>query len=120
MEKAGHELTDAEAEIFDFIAETSAANSCAFSLQKGDIAFCRNYTVFHGRAGHDPIEDESEKRVLLRIWMDLPDVRPFADEGSVRYGAIRHGKMGWTAADLLAGNHLTPHRRREDGAPEVF
>jgi hypothetical protein len=71
-------------------------------------------------AGHDPIEDESEKRVLLRIWMDLPDVRPFADEGSVRYGAIRHGKMGWTAADLLAGNHLTPHRRREDGAPEVF
>jgi hypothetical protein len=120
MEKAGHELTDAEAEIFDFIAETSAANSYAFSLQKGDIAFCNNYTVFHGRAGHDPIEDESEKRVLLRIWMDLPDVRPFADEGSVRYGAIRHGKMGWTAADLLAGNHLTPHRRREDGAPEVF
>jgi len=28
--------------------------------------------------------------------------------------------MGWTADDLLAGNHLTPHRRREDGVPEVF
>jgi hypothetical protein len=119
MEEAGQELTDQEAEIFDFIARTSAASSYSFSLQQGDIAFCNNYTVFHGRSGHDLIEDESEKRVLLRIWIDLPDVRPFADEGSVRYGAVRHGKMGWTAADLLAGNHLTPHRRREDGVPEV-
>ena len=31
--------------------------------------------------------------------MNLPDVRPFADEGRIRYGAVRHGKMGWTAAN---------------------
>ena len=120
MKKAGLELTDEETEIFDFIADTAAANSYAFCLQKGDIAFCNNYTVFHGRDGHDEIEEEADKRVLLRIWMDLPDVRPFADEGRVRYGAVRHGKMGWTAADVLADNHLMPHRRREDGVPEVF
>lgn len=42
-----------------------------------------------------------------------------ADEGRVRYGVIRHGKLGWTAADLLAGNHHTPHRRRADGVPVV-
>ena len=120
MKKAGEVLTDEETEIFDFIAETAAENCHAFPLHKGDIAFWNNYTVFHGRAGHEPIEDESQKRVLLRIWMDLPDVRPFEDEGSVRYGVVRHGKMGWTAADLSAGNHLTPHRRREDGVPEVF
>ena len=42
------------------------------------------------------------------------------DEGRVRYGVIRHGKLGWTAADLLAGNHHTPHRRRRpDGVPLV-
>ena len=120
MKKARLELTDEETEIFDFIADTAAANSYAFCLQKGDIAFCNNYTVFHGRDGHDEIEEEADKRVLLRIWMDLPDVRPFADEGRVRYGAVRHGKMGWTAADVLADNHLMPHRRREDGVPEVF
>ncbi|MDE0448324.1 MAG: hypothetical protein OXH96_16800 [Spirochaetaceae bacterium] len=37
----------------------------------------------------------------------------------MRYGVIRHGKLGWTAADLLAGNHHTPHRRRPDGVPLV-
>ena len=120
MKKASQVLTDKETEMFDFINETAVANSYAFPLAKGDIIFCNNYTVFHGRAGHEPIEDELQKRVLLRIWLDLPDVRPFADEGSIRYGAVRHGKMGWTAADLHAGNHHTPHRRRQDGVPEVF
>lgn len=117
---AGEVLTDEETEIFDFIAQTAEENSHAFPLHNGDIIFCNNYTVFHGKAGHEDVEDEAQKRVLLRIWMDLPDVRPFADEGSIRYGAVRHGKMGWTAADLIAGNHHTPHRRREDGVPEVF
>ena len=36
MKKAGLELTDEETEIFDFIADTAAANSYAFCLQKGD------------------------------------------------------------------------------------
>jgi hypothetical protein len=119
MKKAEQVLTDSETEIFDFIAETAQKNSFAFPLHKGDLVFFNNYTVFHGKEGYEPIEDEDQKRVLLRIWLDLPNVRPFADEGSVRYGVVRHGKMGWTAADLLAGNHNTPHRRRADHVPEV-
>lgn len=119
MKKAEQELTDEETEMFDFIAETAVQNSFAFPLHTGDIAFFNNYTVCHGKEGYEPIEDETKKRVLLRIWLDLPDVRPFSDEGSVRYGAVRHGNMGWTAADILAGNHQTPHKRREDGVPIV-
>lgn len=79
-----------------------------------------NYTVLHGRAGHAPIEDETQKRLLLCIWLDLPDVRPFADEGCIRYGVIRHGNLGWIAGDLLAGNNHIPYRRREDGVPEAI
>ena len=89
----------------------------SFPLHRGDIAFCNNYTVFHGRAGHDPVEEEERKRLLLRIWMDLENVRPFSDEGLVRYGTIRYGNLGWTAADLLSGRYLQGHRRRADGVP---
>ena len=119
MERAGTPPTVEDLEIFDFIQATAAAHSFAFPLHPGDIVWCNNYTVFHGRAGHEPVADESRKRLLLRIWIDLPEVRPFADEGRIRYGVIRHGKLGWTAADLLAGNHHTPHRRRADGVPVV-
>ena len=119
LKKADQVLSDSETEIFDFIAETAEKNSFGFPLHKGDIVFFNNYTVFHGKEGYEPIEEEAQKRVLLRIWLDLPNVRPFIDEGSIRYGVVRHGKMGWTAADLLAGNHNTPHRRRADHVPEV-
>ena len=119
MKKANQVLTARETEIFDFIAETAEKHSFAFPLHDGDIAFFNNYTVFHGKEGYKPIENEDHKRVLLRIWLDLPNVRPFADEATVRYGVVRHGKMGWTATDVLANNHLTPHRRRSDGVPEI-
>lgn len=119
LERIGETLTDQEAEIFDFISATAAANSFSFPLHKGEIAFCNNYTVLHGRAGHEPIADEEQKRVLLRIWLDLPDVRNFADEGRIRYGVIRHGNLGWTANDLLSGNNKIPHARRADGVPQV-
>ncbi|MEM7029606.1 MAG: TauD/TfdA family dioxygenase [Chloroflexota bacterium] len=119
IERLGKTFTDEEVEMFEFIRTTAIENSFDFPLHKGDIAFCNNYTVLHGRAGHAPITDEAQKRLLLRIWLDLPNVRPFVDEGLIRYGVIRHGKLGWTAADILAGNHHTPHRRRADGVPAV-
>jgi len=119
MKKAEQELTEKETEIFNFIAETAIQNSYAFPLHTGDIAFFNNYTVFHGKEGYEPIEEEEKKRVLLRVWLDLPNMRPFSDEGNVRYGVVRHGNLGWTAADILANNHQTPHQRREDGVPMV-
>ena len=119
MDLVGEQMTEEETSMFKFISETAVANSYRFPLHKGDIAFCNNYTVFHGRSGHEPIADEGQKRLLLRIWMDLPEVRPFADEGLIRYGTIRYGNLGWTAADLLADKHRIPHHCRTDGVPQV-
>jgi hypothetical protein len=119
QEQAGLPLTDEEAAMFTSIEEISAANAHAFSLNKGDIAFWNNYTTFHGRDGFAETDDESQKRVLLRIWFDLDDVRPFADEGRIRYGAVRHGQIGWTAAEVLSGRNKVPHQRDEEGVPVV-
>jgi len=118
LDQTGQALTDGGSEMFDFIAEVALANSYPYPFHQGDVAWVNNYTVFHGRAAFDPVVEESGSRVLLRLWLDLPNVRRFADEVRVRYGAVRHGKMGWTADELLADKHLTPHRRRQDGVPE--
>lgn len=119
MTEAGVELNSEEVEIFDFIEKTAAANAHAFSLEPGTIAFWNNYTTFHGRDGFTEIEEEAKKRVLLRIWLDLPNVRSFWDEARIRYGAIRHGQLGWTAKEVLEGKNRDPHLRRADGVPSI-
>ena len=118
-EQANDPLTLEDAEIFEFIASVSEDNAFAFDLEPGDIGFWNNYTTFHGREGFAETVDESQKRVLLRLWLDFEDIRPFADEGRVRYGPVRHGQVGWTAEEVLSGRNNTPHKRRADGAPVV-
>ena len=117
--QAGESLTEEDVEIFDFINEVSVANAFAFQLNPGDIAFWNNYTTFHGREGFAETDNESQKRVLLRVWLDLENIRQFADEGRVRYGAVRHGQMGWTAAEVLAGRNQSPHLRLPNRVPVV-
>jgi hypothetical protein len=116
-EQAGQPLTDEEAAMFSAIEEITADLAYSFALEEGVIAFWNNYTTFHGREGFAETDDESKKRVLLRIWLDLDNVRQFADEGRVRYGAVRHGQIGWTAAEVLAGRNNAPHQRDKEGVP---
>lgn len=113
-------LTDEEIEIFNFMDSISAEECIEFPFHAGDIQFANNYTVLHGRAGHEKVGDEDRKRVLMRLWLDFDeDTRPYVDEGRVRYGVVRHGALGWTAKDLAAGRHLEPRIRTDEGVPVV-
>ena len=112
-------LTDDEKALFDFLDERAHANRFEFPFRTGDIQFVNNYAVLHGRAGHEPIEHEDRKRLLMRIWFDVADPPPLADEAVVRYGIVRHGNLGWTAAQLRAGIDGRSHPRDADGRPLV-
>jgi len=106
--------------LLDMIDELTHANCFEFDFQPGDIQFANNYTCLHGRAPHAPATSEDDARLLMRIWFDIQDMRNFSDAAIVRYGIIRHGRLGWTAAQLQAGLEGRVHARREhDQAPYV-
>lgn len=109
-------LTDADRELFDLMDEVAHEACFEFPFGKGDIQFCNNLTVLHGRAAHAPIESEDHKRLLLRVWLDLPDFRETTDPAVVRYGIGRHGLIGFTPEELAAGAYREPRARRDDGA----
>ena len=113
-EKAPLSVEDREA--FDLIDEISAETKLAFPFGQGDIQFCSNYTVLHGRDAHELEPLEERKRLLIRIWLNVPGFRQFSDEAVVRYGIGCHGNLGWAADEVLAGRHKTPRPRRDDGA----
>ena len=83
----------------------------------GDIQFINNYTVLHGRDAHAEVPDESRKRLLMRIWLDAEVGRPMSDEAVVRYGIVRHGRLGWTVDQYRDGLHHGAHARHPDGRP---
>ncbi|MSP68448.1 MAG: hypothetical protein EXQ96_10265 [Alphaproteobacteria bacterium] len=114
--RRGQPLSPAEHAIFDLFDTIANETRFEFPFHPGDIQFCNNYTVLHGRAPHEPVTAEDQRRVLMRIWMDVPGFRLFADEALVRYGVGRHGQIGWTAAEVRAGRNTRPRVRRADGA----
>lgn len=110
------QVSDDINEMFDFIDAIGAENCFEFPFQRGDIQFCNNYIVMHGRAAHAVVDEEARKRVLLRIWLEIPEFRTVTDEAIVRFGLGYHGKLGWSAQDLACGRSNIARARRADGA----
>ncbi len=106
-------LTPLQEEFFDFFDKAAKAAAFEFRLDSGDMYFASNFTVTHGKRGHegDPPDDDV-KRVLLRLWLNIPGMRPVADEEIIRWGLIEHGNLGWTGEELLAGKHLGAGHKR--------
>ena len=42
-------------------------------LEPGDIQFLNNRLIMHGRADYDDASDLERKRLLLRLWLMMPD-----------------------------------------------
>ena len=80
----------------------------------GDVYFANNFTVLHGREAYEEEPDwqVAERRLFLRLWLNIPQFRPFADEAAMRFSVIGHGNLGWTAQELAAGCHLRPDSKR--------
>lgn len=97
-----------EEAILDFFDQSARAGAVQLALHPGDMYFASNYTVLHGKAAHaDEHVVEDAKRLLLRVWINLPDFRAFSDEATVRWGLTHHGNLGWTADELAAGKNLS-------------
>lgn len=111
-------FSDEDEALLDLFDELADANSFEFDFNPGDIQFVNNYNVLHGRAPHPPAQSEEETRLLMRIWFNIDGLRPLADVPIMRYGVLRHGKLGWTAKQLTDGLDGRAHARREsDLAP---
>lgn len=118
-QRTGAPFTEKETALLNAFDDTAHANRLAFPFGPGDIQFCNNYTVLHGRDAHQTETENTRQRLLMRIWLDIPNFRQFADESIVRYGIGRHGRLGWSAYDRAAGKTERPRPRRDDGAPLI-
>jgi hypothetical protein len=89
-------LSTLQNEALDLLAQI-ADETCLFSaFEPGDIQLLNNNVVFHGRTAYDDDASSGQDRLLLRLWLAVPNSRrlPAGFEvlwGTTAPGAIRGG-----------------------------
>ena len=72
-----------------------------FTLQPGEMYFLNNYTILHARTAFDDGDaPEDERRHLLRLWLEAPDMRPvhpYTRGRGVRAVAGRTPSFDWAS-----------------------
>jgi Taurine catabolism dioxygenase TauD, TfdA family len=78
MAEVGSPIDDFDREILDFVEETSKRPDVMleFTLAPGEMYFLNNYTILHARTAFDDYEEEDRRRHLLRLWLEVPGMRP--------------------------------------------
>ena len=59
-----------------------------FHAAPGEMAFMNNHMTLHARTAFEDHPEPERRRHLLRLWLEVPDLRPIPDEMDV------HGKGG--------------------------
>ena len=76
---AGRPMGEAELRVLDRFEEVTKRPELIleFTLQPGEIYFINNYTILHARTAFDDGDtEEDRRRHLLRLWLEVPQMRP--------------------------------------------
>lgn len=90
------DMTPAQKEALDFLDSVCAEPALhhRFRQEPGDLLFVNNFVNFHSRSAF--VDSPDHRRLLLRIWLSMPNSRPlpasFAGSfGRTEAGALRGG-----------------------------
>ncbi len=86
-------LRDTQNEALDLLGDLATELCYEMTLQPGDIQLLNNHVIYHAR---DPFEDDlasGRKRLLLRLWLAMPNSRPLPDAYEVLFGHTEAGAL---------------------------
>ena len=74
-------LSDLERQAVERVAELALHRDLCLemTLQPGDVQLLNNHAVLHTRTAYEDHPDPRAKRLLLRVWVNLPNGRPLED-----------------------------------------
>lgn len=86
-------LTQAQNEALDLLAELGAELSHEMTLQPGDIQLLNNHVIYHARTPYEDYAEPDRKRLLLRLWLAMPNSRPLPASYGVLFGDTQPGAL---------------------------
>ena len=102
--------------LFDALTDELALD---MSFEPGDIQLLNNHLIYHSRTDFEDHPEPQRRRLLLRLWLSVPNARPLPEGwelvfGSRETGVVRGGvpaKEGWRDV-----NELRSRRRAASAA----
>lgn len=111
-EELGEPLSQIETEALDCFNELALRPDLRLDvmLEPGDLSIINNYTVLHTRSAFFDGDIESEKRLLLRLWLSTDFQRPVVDSLDMftKQGiAAQPGRDTYYTGSTDTASHLT-------------
>lgn len=84
---SGIPLSPVQDEALDVIDALMDSEACRLdmALERGDLQWVNNLMVGHSRTAFEDHDDPRLRRHLLRLWINMPNLRPLAPGFGVRY-----------------------------------
>ena len=92
-------LTDAQKEALDLLLALAKELALEMTLDPGDIQFLNSHVTYHGRTPFEDDKDTGRDRLLMRLWLAMPNSRALpaghevlwrsTDAGALRGGIAR-------------------------------
>lgn len=88
-------MSDLQREALDYLEQLAddPALHVSFRQEPGDIVLLNNWVTLHRRSEFVDYEDPALKRLLLRIWLSVPNSRPLDRRFAGSYGATEAGAL---------------------------
>jgi hypothetical protein len=61
-------------------------------FEPGDIQLLNNHVIYHGRTAFKDDQSTGQDRLLMRLWLSVPNSRALPDDHAVLWGDVGAGK----------------------------
>jgi len=96
-------LTDAQWQALDMLQALAQELAFEMTFQPGDVQFLNSHVTYHGRTPFVDHDDPAKKRLLMRLWLAMPNSRPLPDDHEVLWRNVAAGGLRGGIAQSAAG-----------------
>lgn len=86
-------LNAAQTEGIDLLLELAKELAFEMTLEPGDIQFLNSHVTYHGRSGFQDSEDGGRSRLLMRLWLSMPNSRSLPHDHDILWGSVEAGAL---------------------------
>jgi hypothetical protein len=85
-------LSAAEHEAIQMLMEVAEEECFEMRFQPGDIQLLNNHVIYHARTAFKDDQASGQDRMLMRLWLSVPNSRALPEDHAVLWGDVNAGR----------------------------